>query len=212
MRGTGTLQEVFTTIYKTNHWDSEESRSGPGSELRQTEVLRATLPALYAALGVKRVLDAPCGDFNWMRHVVAEADLDEYTGADIVAQLIAANNAQYATEKVKFIEKDITQDDLLEVDLIFCRDCLVHLSNADALSALQNFKRTNPNAYLLSTTYVNETVNRDTQFGKWRPVNLQQAPFYLPEPQYVIDTDYRDDGRNHPGNGMGLWKLNDVEL
>ena len=41
------LKEVFTNIYESNLWTSEESRSGLGSELKSTEVIRKELPELF---------------------------------------------------------------------------------------------------------------------------------------------------------------------
>lgn len=58
------LKGVFSEIFKTNKWRSTESVSGAGSELKYTANLRKHLPALFEELGVKSVLDAPCGDFN----------------------------------------------------------------------------------------------------------------------------------------------------
>lgn len=34
------LQEIFTNIFKSNHWGSKESVSGLGSEKIQTELLK----------------------------------------------------------------------------------------------------------------------------------------------------------------------------
>ena len=60
---------AFTTIYRQNVWGSRESVSGNGSTLASTEVFRAEFAALLTTLGIRSILDAPCGDFNWMRLV-----------------------------------------------------------------------------------------------------------------------------------------------
>src|SRR5262249_48072014 len=46
-----------------------ESVCGPGSSLSQTDEIRRMLPLLISETGTRSFLDAPCGDFNWMRHV-----------------------------------------------------------------------------------------------------------------------------------------------
>jgi hypothetical protein len=51
---------VFDHFYRTNAWGMEESVSGPGSTLSYTAKLRAELPRLVHALGVRTLLDAPC--------------------------------------------------------------------------------------------------------------------------------------------------------
>lgn len=58
---------VFDDIHRNNHWKSPLSASGPGSELAETEEVRALLPGLVAELGIRTLLDVPCGDFSWMK-------------------------------------------------------------------------------------------------------------------------------------------------
>ena len=96
------------------------------------------------------MLDAPCGDFFWMK----ELDIGpvDYAGADIVAPMIEENRKRFGGEKRRFFVAYLIRDRLLPVDLILCRDCLIHLSNEDALKALQNIKRSGAR-YLLTTTY-----------------------------------------------------------
>src|SRR5690349_12831924 len=81
------LRERFQRIHDTNLWGAAESISGLGSELDATAVLRAELPDLLRRLGVRRLLDAPCGDGGW----IATADLGvSVTGVDVVPDLIGA--------------------------------------------------------------------------------------------------------------------------
>lgn len=63
------LNTVFTAIYRTNRWGSEETRSGTGSERARTRRVAAELGRLIRDLGIRSVLDIPCGDFNWMQDV-----------------------------------------------------------------------------------------------------------------------------------------------
>jgi hypothetical protein len=80
---------VFQYIYDNNIWESEESRSGHGSELAATAELRKLLPKLWAQYGVQTLLDSPCGDWNWMRKVDKRGIT--YYGVDIVPAIIAVN-------------------------------------------------------------------------------------------------------------------------
>ncbi len=170
----------FTDIFERRVWGPMESASGYGSSVRYTERLRASLPELFAKLGVKRVLDAPCGDFNWMRQVVESNDID-YLGGDIVEPLIAQNRARYTLPRVSFLPLDITTDPLPDADLMICRDCLFHLSYADALAFLRNFARSNI-PYLLTTTHMNAGLfsNQDIVTGDFRHIDLFLPPFSLP--------------------------------
>src|SRR5947207_8580346 len=83
------LEERFARIYATNLWSDPETRSGTGSNLDSTRVLRAELPKALRRLGVQVLLDAPCGDFTWMERV----DLGDiqYIGGDIVSAIVEEN-------------------------------------------------------------------------------------------------------------------------
>ena len=172
---TAWLQAAFTEIFRTNAWQSPESVSGPGSTRARGADFRRELVALIEAYGIGSMLDAPCGDFNWMRDVLAGRDLD-YVGIDIVEPLVAANVARDGSANRRFLCLDMTRDDLPPADLILCRDGLGHLSFADARAAIRNFRRSG-SRYLLATTFVGPPRNDDAASGGWRPLNLQAPPF-----------------------------------
>jgi len=199
-------EPVFRKIYRTNRWGSAESVSGPGAELRQTRKVRQAIARVLMQHGIRTAVDAGCGDFNWMRHVRGVNELDWYEGLDIVPDLIEHNQRRYGNGRIRFRRADITRDELPTADLVICRDCMVHLSTPDVAALLDSVKHSG-SRYLLATTYPQVTDNRDTADGQWRPLNLQAPPFSLPEPVEFIDTDFTDNGRYHPGNGLGLWHL-----
>jgi hypothetical protein len=196
---------VFRKIYRTNRWGSAESVSGPGAELRQTHEVRQGVARVLVLYGIRTVADTGCGDFNWMRHVPGMDDLDQYIGLDVVRELVEHNQRRYGGERISFRHADITRDELPAVDLVICRDCMVHLSTPD-VTALLDAVKASGSRYLLATSYPQVLENRDTADGRWRPLNLQAPPFSLPEPIEFIDTDFTDNGRYHPGNGLGLWR------
>ncbi|HTR84577.1 MAG TPA: class I SAM-dependent methyltransferase [Reyranella sp.] len=181
VRGLDSAEDRFTAIYRINYWGNAESVSGGSSTLESTANLREGLPRLFEAFSVKSIFDAPCGDFNWMRHVLEGRDLD-YVGGDIVKPLIDRNNARFANRRVRFIQVDITRDDFPAVDLMICRDCLFHLSYADTIAALRNIVRANI-PYLLTTTHMNDGLlrNSDIRTGDYREIDLFQAPYSFPK-------------------------------
>jgi SAM-dependent methyltransferase len=198
------MRSAFTRHYVHKDWGSEESVSGPGSTLERTTAIRQKLPPLFAQLGVRSVLDAGCGDFNWFRTL--EVPLDLYVGTDVVRELIAENRQRYGSPARRFEMLDITRDRLPRVDLIFCRDCLVHLKNAQVLAALRNFRRSG-SRYLLATTFTGRTANEDTPLGGWRPMNLQLSPFDLPSPVQVISEERTVEDGRYADKSLGLWDL-----
>ena len=196
-------QATFTEIFRTNAWGSAESVSGPGSTVTRGSDFEEELISVLDSWNIRSLVDAPCGDFNWMRHVLARRDL-AYTGVDIVAELIAANSSSYTTPTRRFICADMTRDDLPKADMILCRDGLVHLSFADARAAIRNFRRSG-SSYLLATTFVNHSRNQDVPTGGWRALNLQAAPFSFPAPLALVDERCTQPGGHD--KRIGLWKL-----
>ena len=56
-------KSVFTEIAQEQAWGGgDETISGPGSTLRETVMLRAALPGVLAELGIRKLVDAPCGN------------------------------------------------------------------------------------------------------------------------------------------------------
>lgn len=200
-------QSAFSRIYRSRAWFGSESASGPGSDLEWTEEIRHKLPQLFRELGVRTFLDAPCGDFNWMRHV--DLSTVEYVGVDVVDELIADNRQKYESNGVRFVRADITKDALPPADLILCRDCLVHMPLKWDIAALRNFKRSGA-SYLLTTTFPHTTKNEDILMGHWRPMNMELTPFGFPPPLMLIDDRYLGPMGNYADKTLGLWRLTDV--
>lgn len=197
-----TTREIFSRIHRDNAWGNAESVSGVGSTLAYTESLRAELPALLRRLEVRTLLDLPCGDFNWLRHV--ELGIERYIGGDIVTALVERLRRESAGPGREFQVLDLISDRLPAADALFCRDCLVHLSNRDALAALVNIRR-GEIQWLIATTFPQVSKNRDIATGQFRPVNLCLPPFNLPPPAESI----RDAGAGHPDRWLGVWRIGD---
>ena len=197
--------EVFTKIYKSNHWTSNESISGKGSEINQTSTLINELNKLIIDFKITSILDIPCGDFNWMQKVNLENI--NYLGADIVEELINENNLKYEqSEKVKFCVLNLISDPLPKCDLIIVRDCLVHLSNVDIKNAVQNIKLSGAQ-YLLSTTFVNHKRNHDIVTGDWRAINLQEKPYNFSIPVLIINENCTEGFGEYNDKSMALWEI-----
>jgi len=199
--------EFFTEVYVKGLWGTDESRSGNGSKREQTKTIRRQLPILCRGLRVRKLLDAPCGDFYWMNE--AGLDLDEYIGVDIVKELIENNRRRYEKPGRKFIVLDITEDAIPKMDLILCRDCLVHFSFKDISSALENIK-TSGSMYLLTTTFIGRSKNEDISTGDWQPLNLQRPPFNFPEPRLLINEHCTIGEGIYDDKRLGLWKISEI--
>jgi hypothetical protein len=198
---------IFSRIYASNTWEGKDSISGPGSDADQTKVVVDELPKLLANFDVRTMLDIPCGDFHWMQSVRLEG-LD-YIGADIVGELIEKNVQRYQSDSIHFCKLNLIRDRLPTVDLILCRDCLVHLSFKDLWSALRNICDSG-SIYLLATTFTERTENKDITTGHWRRINLQVAPFMLPPPLAILNEQCTEGGGDNADKSLGLWKTDDI--
>ncbi len=201
-------EKVFTDIYRKNIWGGMASASGTGSSLRRTKVLIERLPVLFREFNISSILDIPCGDFHWMNNLSLEGT--RYVGADIVKEIIQKNSSMHEKENVRFQHLDLITDKLPEVDLILCRDCLVHFSYNNIVSALMNICNSGAK-YLLTTTFTERTENCDINTGAWRPLNLLIPPFNLSPPVRMINEECSETYATYSDKSLGLWKVQEVK-
>jgi len=201
------LEDRFTKIYTHNLWGDAESASGTGSNLRHTANLRAILPQLMREHGIKTVFDAPCGDFHWMREVVAKTDV-RYVGGDIVRPLIEKLSHAEGTARVSFMQIDLTRDSFPAADLMICRDCLFHLSYRDCRAVLRNFLAAGIPLLLTTTHELRQgAVNHDIATGDFRPMDLLRPPYRFPADAVARIEDWLPPD---PPRFMCLWNREQV--
>lgn len=200
-------EEIFANIHRENAWGGRESSSGPGSDSDQTERVVAELPQILINYQIGTMLDLPCGDFNWMKRV----DLTRvtYLGADILDDLIADNRRRYEAENIHFETLDLLSDGLPSVDLILCRDCLIHLSYEDIVKSLRNICASG-SRLLLTTTFPGLIQNKDIATGQGRNLNLEIAPFYLPPPLELLKEECTLGNGIYRDKSLGLWDISDI--
>ena len=178
--------------------------SGVGSDLRATQSVITALPEVLVSLSAHSMLDIPCGDFFWMRHI--DLGSVSYVGADVIGELIESHQRQFGAPARHFQTLDLITDNLPTVDVIFCRDCLVHFSNRFVKRAVNNVKRSR-SKYLLTTTFPQHANTNDIVTGSWRPLNLSAAPFHFPPPLRLINEGHL---APHADKSLGLWHVDDL--
>lgn len=196
------IAETFRQIYESNHWGASE-RSGAGAAIEQARTVLLQLTRLVEQLDVRTLLDVPCGDFAWMRHLRADV---HYLGGDVLPELVAANDRQWGAPTRRFATIDLLKDDLPAADLLLCRDCLVHFSLDDIATALSTIRRSGCR-WLLTTTFPECATNEDIVTGDWRPVNLERAPFNLPAPELILNEHCTEGGTTFADKSLGLWRI-----
>lgn len=192
----------FTKIFLNNKWDNEESISGGGSTLDATVNVRKSLLNIINKYDIKSILDAPCGDLNWM-HLIFD-NVDSYIGCDIVEDLININKKKFEHKtNVIFKSLDIVNEPLDKVDLIFSRDCMQHLPTSYVVNFIRNVKRSNSKYLLIGTSNVPNNIRISTLFYDYIHINLEKDPFNFPKALEYIE-------ENEPNKLMGLWKIEDI--
>lgn len=210
---------VFNAYYDKNSWGDPESRSGGGSNFAQTEVIRRGLSGLFERWQIGTLLDVPCGDGHWWADI--EHHLKEYTGVDIVPEMVAARKAS-ARPGERFECLDASADDLPRADAILCRDLLVHFSYDLALETIANFQRSGAD-YLIATTfsgdfegvngsggYTCKRTNSDIKTGRWRPLDLTAPPFNFPQPLELLVEGCTEADGLYADKSLGVWRLSDL--
>jgi hypothetical protein len=203
-------REIFDFIYRNNLWDSPESVSGLGSQLDATTQLRSQLPIMLDRLGVKTLLDIPCGDFSWLSTV--NLNVNRYIGADIVPGIVERNISRYRDSHpfAEFRVLDLTKDPLPEGDALLCRDCLVHLPYSLIADALKNIARSRIRYVVLTTFTGSERVNTDIEVGNWRPLNFEKPPFSFPAPEIILLEGCTEEKGAYADKALGVWRVDQL--
>lgn len=190
------LVRVFERIYHGNTWQSMETRSGPHSTLVATAHLRSALTTAWKELQVHTLVDAGCGDMNWVAAISAELDL--YLGIDIVPPLVA-QNLRWAGQRPRhfFAVANIAVDALPVMDAVLCRHVLNYLPLECAHRALRNLIASGSRWLMVSTEP--GATNSETNPGEYRALDLCRAPFNLPAPEQQIPDGNR--------GALGVWSI-----
>lgn len=179
------VENIFTSIYLRNHWmspDNSESKSGHGSILKNTRNISSELPKIIDQYNITSMLDAGCGDWNWMRHLNLNCS---YVGAEIVEPLIEFLDRKFSSKDVKFIHSDVMIDKMDYYDLVMARDVLVHLPDIGIMKFLENYLTSESKYLMVSHCSVGKTF--DIEAGNLRYINWDK---YNVEPLYkFIDSE-----------------------
>ena len=203
-------EAVFTLHNRIGFWGTDrESQSGFGSSHKATKVVRRRLLPLLEKFEIKRLLDAPCGDFHWASLV--DWSGIEYTGLDIDRSVIEKNSQHFRTANVNFLAGDLAKTKLENYDAVLCRDCLFHLPSKMAKEVLFNFRNSGIK-YLISTYFPEQKQNGEIDLGGWYPINLCISPFKLPPPieHFVDDPLPLVRLVGNPVLGGAAWRLLDL--
>jgi Trans-aconitate methyltransferase len=171
----------FTTIYEFGVWRFRGPKiphSGPGVRVEKSVLARQALSEVLHDHDITTMLDAACGDLTWMPLVLRKYLEVQYTGMDIVRELVEKNQHKYP--HLQFYHADLIQHVPNRFDLIHSRATLNHLKTANVLRVLENFRRSG-SRYLLTNCSPRTKRNIDliAQNGMYRGINWLLPPYNL---------------------------------
>jgi hypothetical protein len=135
------------------------------------------------------MLDAPCCDFLWMSQIDLPKNF-KYIGGDISDTLIKHNKENY--KDFEFFLFDITTDNFPDVDLLLCRDCLIHFSFSDIDKFFNNIVNSNIKFILLTNHHKHNRNYKDIDTGDCRSINFTKPPYNFENPLDLINDTHSD--------------------
>lgn len=139
------LAKIFTDIYQNGVWGrsadiSQKFYSGGGSH--NPQIVNEYVNSVAVVLGFFQlfldrkpdIVDLGCGDFAVGARLRGLAR--NYAACDIVEPLIAFNRERFKDLAVDFSTIDLSKDPLPAGDVVFIRQVLQHLSNAQIIELI----------------------------------------------------------------------------
>jgi hypothetical protein len=146
------------------------------------------------------ILEIQCGGGYDIENCTALQDKKlNYIGIDVVDEVIYDNRQYFRDEKNKiFMTLDASNEPLPKADLVVCIGMAPYLPIPNIWSLLENI-RDSEAKYFLFDFYPNSaetnaeiTLNEESVAVKTpaqkRAINLSKAPFYFPEPKFLLPT------------------------
>jgi len=203
-------KESFVNVFDKNMWFGGDSKSGPGSWLKNSRriinILDIVIKRIKKQTGKRKIslLDSSCGDMTWMPTFLENRTDVDFTGYDIVPANIENHKKTFSSTSWKFEVHDIVADPIPKFDIILSRHTMIHLKNKDVFQLLNNVYDSG-SAYLLATNFPDVEVNTELSedsVGRYRPMNLHLPPFNLPPPVCQANNDGEVDYIN-----IAFWNL-----
>lgn len=176
---------VFSNIYATDAWGSG---SGPGSTPKFCRPLVDWLSRWIVRNRIDSIVDLGCGDCQWMPEV-AMTTLSEYTGVDVVLDVIHANKSRHGAW-AHFLWDDFRTDPagLPEGDLYWAKDVLQHWPDDEIVSWLDRFFAAKPDATLLVCNCSHQATTPRVLDSRWHfaPLSGSLPPLCDYSPQMLF--------------------------
>jgi SAM-dependent methyltransferase len=180
-------RDQFVYIYERGWatYKGSQGKSGFGSTMEFTKLYRMYLQDFLATHGIRSVVDAGCGDWEFSRAMDWKGI--DYLGVDIVPAAIEANRRQFGTAKIRFAVADIVRDPLPPADLLIVKDVLQHLPDADIMRFFLQL------AHYRHVLIINDVdpqtltaEHSDIPPGGFRAIDLTRPPYRMPATKALV--------------------------
>jgi SAM-dependent methyltransferase len=183
------VEEIFSAIYNQRRWGTKSGdfSSGDGSHAPKVVLpyINAVRNFLTSLPAPPSVVDLGCGDFDVGKQL--RPYCGRYVACDVVPALIERNKEKFAHAQVAFRCLNIIDHDLPEGDVVFLRQVLQHLSNAQISQILSKLL---PYKFLVLTEHVpagpDFPPNRDQSTGGGTRL-LQGSGVVLTAPPFSLN-------------------------
>ncbi len=191
------LKEIFSKIYSEKAWGDDGSKFSSGGGSNESYIVRPYVEKILRELkacGSRKpeVVDLGCGNFNIGKNFIGHCS--RYTAVDIVPELIESLRSEGYPDHVRFLNLDITEDELPEGDVCFLRQVLQHLSNDQIMKVLPKLEKYKV-LYITEqqpmpdhdfTANQNKAAGPGTRLHENSGVFLERSPFNFILPGRVI--------------------------
>jgi hypothetical protein len=177
-------EQVFTNIYETEIWGSNNSAeyggsSGDGSSVDCNK--HSYVPLLRRIItdnNIRNIVDLGCGDFRCGKLIYDDLDVS-YTGYDAYKKIIEYNRKQCVPPKYSFVHLDFynNKENIINGDMCILKDVIQHWSLDNIYSFLDYLVYNKKFKYILICNCCNQTQdNTDIANGDFRPLSCDYLP------------------------------------
>ena len=182
----------------------------PGSTYESTSATVPVLKKFFSDYGIQSVADIPCGSGDWITQTTE--GLSQYIGLDIKEDSIKLRDDAKSNSNQYYRILNVVEEIPPKVDCIIFRDLAIHLSYFENMLALNNMIDSG-SKYLLAGTF-STRENTDLSDNTFRRINLQAAPFNLPDAELILPDPHIVDGVPAPADHdrvLALWPISTLE-
>ncbi|XDD46087.1 methyltransferase domain-containing protein [Leptospira sp. WS39.C2] len=166
-------QTAFEKVYEEKKWGEG---SGIGSWPENAGPYLKLLQEYLNDPKYNTIVDLGCGDWRLMETMIIPKEKN-YVGYDLVSSLIEQNTKKYSKKNITFkVVRQLSDIRNVSADLLIVKDVLHHWPTSHINYFLKEILP-NYRYALITNDYNLYALNQDIDFGEFRPINLQKAPF-----------------------------------